>query len=293
MKYLVAAFYKFFDFSDCAKRQKALKQFMIDHDIKGTILIAPEGINGTVSGLGENVYKLLDYLKSDPRLCDLEHKEAYFEKHTFERVKVKLKKHVITFPHEVDAANNAGTYLNAKEWNELLEDPEVALIDTRNHYETYYGSFEGAVIPEIKRFVDLPQFVAENLDPRKHRKVAMYCTGGIRCEKSTAYLKELGFEEVYHLKGGILQYLQDMPKEQSKWNGVCYVFDERVGVDHDLQPAEGVSICPACGSSLYSKDRLKDEYVAGKSCHKCYSGVNNQKPETRSDSSHNHQDSCS
>lgn len=267
--YKVAAFYKFFDFPECEEFRPVLRDFMLERDIKGTVLVTPEGINGTVSGTGEAIDQLITYLRADERMAALEVKYSEHEGHPFERTKVKYKQEVIKIGLPVDAVHHAGTYVKPKDWNALISDPEVLLIDTRNEYETHLGKFQGAIDPKTDTFMSLPGYLDETLDPNKHKKVAMYCTGGIRCEKSTAYLKERGFGEVYHLEGGILKYLEEVPAEESMWEGTCFVFDERVSVDHQLQASGEASRCPGCGHPLYTKDRRKAEYVHGVCCPHC------------------------
>lgn len=267
--YILCTFYQFADFPDCAKFQPRLKKFMQDHDVKGTVLVTPEGINGTVSATVDNIKAFEDYLHSDVRFKDLSFRHSYFAAHAFGRTKVKCKKEVISLGGPVDAVRHAGQYVTTKDWNELIESDDVLLIDTRNDYEVHLGTFKNAINPQTKNFKELPKFLDENLDPKKHKRVAMFCTGGIRCEKSTAYLKERGFDDVYHLQGGILQYLEDVPEDKSLWEGSCYVFDERVALTHGLKPSGDTSICPGCGHSLYTKDRRKPDYVPGVCCSFC------------------------
>ena len=266
---VVAAFYKFVPFSGPRHFQPQLKRFMQKHGIKGTVLLSPEGINGTVSGDREAIDRLLTYLKSDHKFTDLEHKESYFHRQPFERTKVKVKKEIISLGVDVSPQRVVGTYVEPREWNSLISDPEVITIDTRNEYEVHLGKFKGAQDPKTRNFKELPAYTQQALDPKKHSKVAMYCTGGIRCEKYSSYLKELGFQEVYHLKGGILKYLEEVPEEESLWEGECYVFDERVAVKHGLTPTDEAAICPSCGYSLFSKDRIHPAYVHGKRCAHC------------------------
>ncbi|WP_435786480.1 rhodanese-related sulfurtransferase, partial [Alcanivorax borkumensis] len=236
---VVAALYKFVRLSGFEQLQQPLLDLMHANDVRGTLLLANEGINGTVSGPRAGVDAVLNWLKSDERLATLEHKESFHDEHPFLRTKVKLKKEIVTMGVEgIDPTRTVGTYLSPQEWNEIIADPDTVLIDTRNDYEVEVGTFKGAINPETRTFREFPEYVKQTLDPQKHKKVAMFCTGGIRCEKSTAYLKEQGFDEVYHLKGGILKYLEEMPKEDSLWEGECFVFDERVTVDHDLNPGE-------------------------------------------------------
>lgn len=267
--YDIAAFYKFVPIDDCDDWAPALKQQMLDRDVMGTILLAPEGINGTISGTPEAVAEILAIVRGHVGLGDLMQKTSHAPGHVFNRAKVKVKPTLINLGAEVDPNQRVGTYVKPGDWNALISDPEVVLIDTRNDYEVHAGTFEGAVDPKIKRFRDLPEFVEKHYDPIQHKKVAMFCTGGIRCEKSTAWMIEQGFEEVYHLEGGILKYLEDVPREQSLWKGDCYVFDERVGVDHDLNPSDSAKFCPGCGHALTTKLRCAPEFVAGVRCPKC------------------------
>lgn len=267
--YDIAAFYQFVQIDDCDAWAPVLKQQMIDSDVMGTILLASEGINGTISGEPEAVHEILSTIRSHQGLEKIPHKLSRAPGHVFNRAKVKVKPSLINLGPDVDPRQRVGTYVPPDRWNELISDPEVVLIDTRNDYEVHAGSFEGAIDPKIKRFRDLPEFVEQNLDPSKHKKVAMFCTGGIRCEKSTAWMLEQGFEEVFHLEGGILRYLEEVPAEQSAWHGDCYVFDERVGVNHELLPSDSAKFCPGCGHALTTKLRCAPEYEPGKRCPKC------------------------
>jgi len=267
---VVAALYKFVTLTDYTEMRESLLDFMLRNGVKGTLLLAKEGINGTVSGSREGIDALLAYLHADPRFVDLEHKESYYDEQPFYRTKVKLKKEIVTMG--VDGINPnhiVGTYVDPKNWNSLISDPEVLLIDTRNDYEYEIGTFRGAVNPETDTFRDFPNYVKENLDPSRHKKVAMFCTGGIRCEKSTAYLKELGFDEVYHLKGGILKYLEEVPESESLWQGDCFVFDNRVAVNHALQKGH-YDQCYACRFPITEDDKKSDKYVQGVSCPRCH-----------------------
>ena len=267
--YQVVAFYKFVAIDDCADFAPALKQEMLDRDVMGTILLADEGINGTISALPQHNDEILSIIRAHPGLEDLQHKTSHAPGHVFNRAKVKVKPTLINLGPEVDPNQCVGTYVKPRDWNALIRDPEVVLIDTRNDYEVHAGTFEGAIDPKIKRFRDLPDYVQEHLDPSTHKKVAMFCTGGIRCEKSTAWMLEQGFEEVYHLEGGILKYLEEVPASESAWKGDCYVFDERVGVDHDLNPSDSAKFCPGCGHALTTKMRCAPEYVPGQRCSRC------------------------
>ncbi len=267
---VVAALYKFVRLSGFEQLQQPLLDLMHANDVRGTLLLANEGINGTVSGPRAGVDTVLDWLKSDERLATLEHKESFHDEHPFLRTKVKLKKEIVTMGVEgIDPTRTVGTYLSPQEWNEIIADPDTVLIDTRNDYEVEVGTFKGAINPETRTYREFPEYVKQTLDPQKHKKVAMFCTGGIRCEKSTAYLKEQGFDEVYHLKGGILKYLEEMPKEDSLWEGECFVFDERVTVDHDLNPGE-FDQCHACRRPISDEDKRSAQFQLGVSCPKCF-----------------------
>lgn len=266
---LLAAFYKFVDLPDYQELRPLYKQRMQDAGIMGTVLLSPEGINSTISGEPEALRGFLAFLRSDPRLSNLEHKESFYERHPFRRSLVRLKKEIMGLGVPVNVHEKVGTYINAKDWNALIANEDVLLIDTRNTYETHIGTFEGAVDPRIKNFKELPAYVRENLDVQKHKKVATFCTGGIRCEKFTAYLLDQGFEEVYHLKGGILKYLEDVPAEESKWQGDCFVFDHRVGVGHGLEPSQETTGCFGCGHSLLPADRESPEFVQNICCPYC------------------------
>lgn len=267
---VVAALYKFVWLSGFEQLQQPLLDLMHANDVRGTLLLANEGINGTVSGPRAGVDAVLNWLKSDERLATLEHKESFHDEHPFLRTKVKLKKEIVTMGVEgIDPTRTVGTYLSPQEWNEIIADPDTVLIDTRNDYEVEVGTFKGAINPETRTFREFPEYVKQTLDPQKHKKVAMFCTGGIRCEKSTAYLKEQGFDEVYHLKGGILKYLEEMPKEDSLWEGECFVFDERVTVDHDLNPGE-FDQCHACRRPISDEDKRSAQFQLGVSCPKCF-----------------------
>ncbi|WP_276677788.1 rhodanese-related sulfurtransferase [Thalassolituus oleivorans] len=267
--FVVCAMYKFVTLNDFELLQKPLLDEMLRLDVKGTLLLANEGINGTVAGSREGIDALLDYLRRDERLADVGTKESFDDEMPFYRTKVKLKKEIVTMGVEgIDPKRVVGTYVKPKDWNALISDPDVILVDTRNDYEVGIGTFKGALDPNTKTFREFPQYVKENLDPQKHKKVAMFCTGGIRCEKSTAYLKEQGFDEVYHLEGGILKYLEEVPKEETLWEGECFVFDNRVTVDHDLQKGH-FDQCHACRRPITEDDKQSEHYVQGVSCHHC------------------------
>lgn len=269
-KFVVCALYKFVALEDYKAIREPLTQVLLDNDIKGTLLLAIEGINGTVSGSREGIDALLAWLNSDSRLNPISFKESLHETQPFYRTKVKLKKEIVTMGVEgIDPRKTVGTYVKPADWNALISDPDVVLIDTRNDYEIEIGTFENAVNPNTETFREFPEYVKDNLDPEKNKKVAMFCTGGIRCEKSTAYLKEQGFEEVYHLEGGILQYLEDVPESDSMWKGDCFVFDNRVAVNHDLEKSH-YDQCYACRLPITEEDKASDKYESGVSCPKCF-----------------------
>ena len=242
---------------------------MADNDVLGTILISPEGVNGTMCGPDDGVEAVLAAIRAQDGFAALEDKKSYANENVFEKIRVRCRDQIINIGADVDPLQKCGTYVKPQEWNALISDPDVITIDTRNDYEVHLGTFEGSLDPKIKKFDQLVDYVEKNLDSSRDKKVAMFCTGGIRCEKSTAYLKEKGFENVYHLEGGILKYLEDIPQEESLWKGDCYVFDERITVDHALQPSKQGEHCPCCGHKLATYERLLPEYVPGQSCPKC------------------------
>ncbi|WP_137718927.1 rhodanese-related sulfurtransferase [Methylobacillus flagellatus] len=273
-KYLTAALYKFVSLPDYREQQGPLLAICVANQIKGTLLLAEEGINGTIAGLPEQIHTVLRYLREDAswqgRLADLEHKESWAEHMPFYRMKVRLKQEIVKLGvPEVKPSEMAGTYVKPEDWNALISDPDVILVDTRNDYEVAIGTFQGAINPETKSFTELPAWVKEHTELKQKPKVAMFCTGGIRCEKSTAYLRSQGFEEVYHLQGGILNYLETVPAEQSLWQGECFVFDERVSVGHGLQQGD-YQLCRACRFPLGPEDRTSPHYVLGVSCAHCH-----------------------
>lgn len=268
--YICAALYKFVEFQRFAEFREPLYNCLVENQVKGTLLLAREGINGTICGTREGIDAVLEFLRAQPEFSDLEHKESPSQEQAFYRTKVKLKKEIVTMGIDwVDPKNVVGTYVDAKDWNDLIRDPEVLLIDTRNDYEYAVGTFEGAINPKTESFREFPQYVEEHLDPSKHKKVAMFCTGGIRCEKSTAYLKSKGFDEVYHLRGGILKYLEEVPAEESSWNGQCFVFDQRVTVGHGLVQGD-YDQCYACRMPITEAEKQSEHYQKGVSCPHCY-----------------------
>ena len=277
-RYLTAALYKFVDLPDCADLKPALQAVCDANHVKGTLLLAPEGINGTIAALPEGVHAVLAHLRSDARLADLSHKESWADAPPFLRMKVRVKKEIVTLGLEgVSPTKMAGTYVEPQDWNALISDPDVVVVDTRNDYEVQIGSFKGAVDPNIKTFADLPDWVALQAQAggrlsgagSKKPKVAMFCTGGIRCEKSTALLRMQGFDEVYHLQGGILKYLETVPPQESLWKGECFVFDERVSVGHGLQPGT-MELCRSCRHPVSDAERASAQYEKGISCPRCF-----------------------
>jgi UPF0176 protein len=269
-QFLVCALYKFAELDNFATLQKPLLDFLKQHDIKGTLLLAREGINGTVTGTQEAIDALLAWFNRDARLAGIDYKLSFDDEQPFYRSKVKLKKEIVTMGVEgIDPRRVVGTYVQPKDWNALASSPDVLLLDTRNEYEVQIGTFEGAINPHTRSFREFPAYVKQHLDPAQHKRIAMFCTGGIRCEKSTAYLKELGFDEVYHLQGGILKYLEDVPESESLWRGECFVFDNRVTVDHQLQRGH-YDQCHACRMPISDADKQHAFYQQGISCLHCY-----------------------
>ncbi|WP_461357461.1 oxygen-dependent tRNA uridine(34) hydroxylase TrhO [Bradyrhizobium sp. USDA 4454] len=235
----VAAFYQFAALPDFRALREPLRALCAGLDLKGSVLLAHEGINGTVAGSCDGIDAFVAELRDGPlfggRLGNLELKFSEAAKMPFQRLKVRLKKEIVTLGDgTVDPTRQVGTYVDASDWNALITSPDVMVLDTRNAFEVAMGTFEGAVDPKIASFGQFKAFAARQLDPAKHRRIAMFCTGGIRCEKASAYLLAQGFTEVYHLKGGILRYLEDIPREDSRWRGGCFVFDERVALGHGL-----------------------------------------------------------
>ncbi|MEO1133378.1 MAG: rhodanese-related sulfurtransferase [Cyanobacteria bacterium J06639_1] len=266
---IAATLYKFVELPDCAELRSPLLGVCRDREVKGTLLLAPEGINGTIAGERDRVRAVIAYLRNDPRLADLTHRESPTTEIPFQRMKVRLKREIVTMGvPEVNPARLAGTYVPPEQWNDLIDDPEVVVVDVRNDFEVAIGTFAGAIDPHTRDFRDLPEWVRQAEELREKPKVAMFCTGGIRCEKSTALLRSRGFEQVYHLKGGILNYLATVPESESRWQGECFVFDERVAVKHGLAPGR-YEICLACGYPLDQRDRASDAFEAGVSCPHC------------------------
>lgn len=266
---VVCALYRFVRLDDYRALRAPLLAEMERLGIHGTLLLAHEGINGTVAGTRTAIDTLRAWLQRDARLTGIEVKESLTERPPFKRSRVKLKQEIVTMGVTgIDPNRVVGTYVSAADWNALISDPDVLLVDTRNDYEVQVGTFRNAVNPGTASFREFPAFVRARLDPARHRKVAMFCTGGIRCEKSTAYLKQQGFDEVYHLQGGILKYLEQVPESESLWQGECFVFDERVTVDHDLRRGS-YALCHACRLPLSAADMASPDYRPGVSCPHC------------------------
>lgn len=269
---IVAALYKFISLPDYRELRGPLLDLCRAHHIKGTLLLAQEGINGTVAADRSGIDALLNYLRCDRRFADLEHREAVAHDMPFYRMKVKLKKEIVTLGiPEIDPTRNSGIRVTPQRWNELINDPEVLVIDTRNRYEYRIGSFRNAVSPETDSFSEFPRYVQQKLDPERHKKIAMFCTGGIRCEKASAYLLEQGFAEVYQLQGGILKYLEAISPDENQWLGECFVFDGRVAVNEKLD--QGVyQQCYSCRMPVSPQDLESDKFEQGVSCPHCYDG---------------------
>jgi UPF0176 protein len=270
---LVAAFYGFTAMADLAALQQSLRALAEAGGVRGTILLAEEGVNGTISGADAGVQAVLAQLRSLPGLGALEAKFSRSEQQTFHRLKVRIKREIVTMGcPTVKPAEQVGTYVPPQQWDALIRDPGTLVVDTRNRYEVAVGSFEGAIDPGTESFREFPAWVERELRPlveqRRPKAIAMFCTGGIRCEKSTAYLLQQGFENVHHLQGGILRYLEEMPEQESSWQGECYVFDQRVSVNHQLQPGS-YRLCHACGLPVSPSDCEQTSYREGVSCPQC------------------------
>ncbi len=268
--HLVAAFYKFIEIEDTETLHQQLQTLANSFHLQGVLLIAQEGINGTLSGVPVQLRSFLATICQDHRFTDLEIKYSESDNPPFHRLRVRKKKEIVTLGVEgADPNQRVGVYVAPNEWNELIEREDIILIDTRNDYEVALGTFNGAVNPETESFRDFPKWVSENLSTVKHRKIAMFCTGGIRCEKASSYLLEQGFNEVFHLKGGILNYLKKVPEAQSSWTGECFLFDRRVGVTYGVKKGEA-ELCFSCSFPISSDDRLSEHYREGVCCARCY-----------------------
>ena len=270
MAYMIAAFYRFTPLGDAPALRIDLKQKLARLDLCGTLLVAPEGINGTLAGTEKAIEAMLDILRCQFGLPREDVKFSHAAEKPFNRLKIRLKREIITFNQPgADPSVTVGTHVAAQDWNALIADPDVLLVDTRNRYETRLGSFTNALDPGIEHFSDFVDYVRQNLDPIRHPKVAMFCTGGIRCEKASSFMLQEGFAEVYHLKGGILKYLEDVPIETSRWQGDCYVFDHRMAVGHGLATGR-YAMCFCCGEALSEADRSHAQFEEGVSCPLCH-----------------------
>lgn len=269
---VIAALYRFVRLDNYQLLRQPLLDLMLEQQVRGTLLLAAEGINGTIAGNASAIECVLDFLRQDKRLRDLDCKLSYDDEMPFYRSRVKLKREIVTMGIEDLDPAQGGTYVDPRDWNALIDDPDVTVVDTRNAYESAIGSFEGAILPNTDSFREFPDYAKQHLDPGLHRKVAMFCTGGIRCEKSTAYLRQQGFDEVYHLRGGILNYLQEVPEAESRWHGECFVFDNRVSVNHALEKGS-YDQCHACRLPITEDDKRSDHYQPGVSCPACYDSV--------------------
>ena len=269
MTLTVAAFYRFVTLVDLPTLRGALFGVCENAQVRGTILIATEGINGTIAGDEAGIAFVLDHLDAVAEIRQGEVKFSAAERWPFARLKVRIREEIITLrAPEADPSRQAGTYVEPRDWNAIVADPETLLIDTRNAYETRVGSFQGALDPQLQSFTDFKAFVDARLDPAEHRTVAMFCTGGIRCEKASSYMLSKGFADVFHLKGGILKYLEEVPQAESRWQGECYVFDSRVAVGHGLSETDWTA-CHGCGAPLTVADREALSFEAGVSCPHC------------------------
>lgn len=277
MTLVVATLYKFVRLPDFAAKQQPLLLYCQSQGIRGTLLLAEEGINGTIAGSRAAIDAVLSFLRADPRLADLEHKESLADVQPFDRLKVRLKSEIVTLGvPEADPNTQVGMYVSPQDWNALIADPNVTVIDTRNNYEVSIGSFQGAQNPATRSFRQFPEYVRTHLDPTQHRKVALFCTGGIRCEKASAFMLAQGFEEVYHLKGGILKYLKEVSSDESLWEGECFVFDQRVAVQHGLEQGT-YDMCRSCGYPISDKDKVSPGYEDGIACPYCVGSLTEEK----------------
>jgi UPF0176 protein len=265
----IAAFYRFHRIIDPEAMRVRLHAVCQAAKARGILLVAPEGINGTLAVASGGMASLIDAIRKEVGIDTLEPRQSFDEEMPFLRLKVRVKKEIVTIAApEADPTVRVGTYVTPKDWNALIADPDVVLVDTRNDYEYRIGTFKGAIDPQTKSFSEFPAYVEANLDPANHKKVAMFCTGGIRCEKASSYMLAHGFEEVFHLQGGILNYLETMPAEESLWEGGCFVFDRRVAVGTGLEPLD-LDLCYGCRSPLTPDDHASPDYEQGVSCPHC------------------------
>ena len=276
LKFTIITFYQFKKNRNVERSQNLIKNFCSFHKIKGTILLAEEGINGTVAGLIRPI-ELLELEIQKIGFRRLELKKSFYEIMPFNRLKVKIKNEIVTFDgSQLDVENHTGKHVVSSEWNKLIEDKKTIVIDVRNNFETEVGSFEESINPNTNNFSEFKQYIDNNLSENKSQKIAIYCTGGIRCEKASSYMLKVGFKNIFQLKGGILQYLEDVPIKKSKWQGECFVFDNRVSIQNEM--AQGTyELCHACRIPLSPKDRLSKNYVKGISCTKCINKTSKNK----------------
>jgi len=279
--FLTIAFYHFVSLENIKQFQPFIQKFCQKNNIKGTILLASEGINGTISGQDISIHNFLRFIRDDSFFKDnfknLEHKESWAEKNPFYRMKVRLKKEIVALGVDgISPTKKVGKYVTPEEWNNLIKDPNTIVIDTRNNYEVDIGTFKNSINPKTESFREFPAYVDNNLKNNKSKKVAMFCTGGIRCEKATSLMLEKGFKDVYHLKGGILKYLENIPQEQSLWEGECFVFDQRVAVTHGLNEGQ-YDQCYACRHPLSPSELISKKYDKGISCPYCFNKLSDKK----------------
>ncbi|MEM6670717.1 MAG: rhodanese-related sulfurtransferase [Pseudomonadota bacterium] len=278
---LVAALYKFVPLPDYVALRERVRREAEAHNLTGSLLLAEEGVNGTIAGEPGQLRHFLGWLRTDARLADLEWKESWASHPPFGRLKVRLKREIVSMgAPDIVSNESVGAYVEPEDWNDLISQPDVVVVDTRNDYEVAIGQFEGAVDPKTATFRDFPAWAQEASALANKPRVAMYCTGGIRCEKATAYLRAQGFEEVHHLRGGILKYLETVPPEQSLWRGECFVFDERVAVGHGLREGP-YELCRGCRRPISPEDKLRSDYEAGVSCHWCADEITDEQREGR------------
>jgi len=271
--FLTTTFYHFITLNNIKIFKTIIQDYCDNKSLKGTILLAQEGINGTISGKENDILEFHKFIKKDQKFSDvfknLEYKSSWSNENPFYRMKVRLKKEIVALGlPEVSPAIKVGKYVKPEDWNSLINDPEVILIDTRNNYEVDIGTFNNAINPKTTSFREFPQYVKKNLKSKKNKKIAMFCTGGIRCEKASSYMLENGFKEVYHLQGGILKYLEEVPKEKSLWQGECFVFDQRIAVTNELKEGR-YGQCYACRHPLTPEEMKSDNYLEGISCSYC------------------------
>lgn len=279
--FLTIAFYHFISLNDIEEKQKKITRFCDEQNIKGTILLASEGINGTLAGKEDAIKDFLEFIKSNQFFngifSALEHKESWATKNPFYRMKVRLKKEIVALGvKDVSPVKRVGTYVKPEDWNALISDPNTVVIDTRNDYEVDIGTFKNAINPKTSTFREFPNYVKDQLDPETPKKIAMFCTGGIRCEKATSLMLEKGFDEVYHLQGGILKYLEKVPEQESLWDGECFVFDQRVAVTHGLREGQ-YDQCFACRHPLSPDELTSEHYSKGISCPYCVNKLSEEK----------------